>query len=185
MTKEYYNSLLSVYNIKENTNSLSTTSTKRPLARNKEDPEAEKKYEFYLEENKKLEKNLQEEYDKEHGPFEDAEEYQKALEDKDHDAIKRIIFKYAAGIRERKLQWREFKINEQNQQREAWKKEVLREQAEKAAEEQRRVQSTTASSTDDTMTRPTTPPRPQRQAPLPSYLKVPQTPAPQQDPLQL
>eukprot|EP00971_Amphidinium_carterae_P118389 2345681-Amphidinium_carterae.1 len=41
-----------------------------------------------------------------HGAFEDAEEYQKALEDKDHDAIKRIIFKYAAGIRERKLQWR-------------------------------------------------------------------------------
>eukprot|EP00971_Amphidinium_carterae_P266766 5291601-Amphidinium_carterae.1 len=30
MTKEYYNSLLSLYNIKENTNSLSTTGTKRP-----------------------------------------------------------------------------------------------------------------------------------------------------------
>eukprot|EP00971_Amphidinium_carterae_P142873 2830529-Amphidinium_carterae.1 len=30
MTKEYYTSLLSLYNIKENTNSLSTTGTKRP-----------------------------------------------------------------------------------------------------------------------------------------------------------
>eukprot|EP00971_Amphidinium_carterae_P170457 3377523-Amphidinium_carterae.1 len=30
MTKDYYNSLLSLYNIKENANSLSTTSTKRP-----------------------------------------------------------------------------------------------------------------------------------------------------------
>eukprot|EP00971_Amphidinium_carterae_P127550 2527217-Amphidinium_carterae.1 len=30
MTKEYYNSLLSLYNIKENTKSLSTTGTKRP-----------------------------------------------------------------------------------------------------------------------------------------------------------
>eukprot|EP00971_Amphidinium_carterae_P130299 2581281-Amphidinium_carterae.1 len=78
-------------------------------ARSKEDPElpeAEKKYEFYLEEDRKLEKNMREEYDKDHGPFEDAKEYQKALEDKDHDAIKRIIYKYAAGVRERKLQWR-------------------------------------------------------------------------------
>eukprot|EP00971_Amphidinium_carterae_P281379 5586282-Amphidinium_carterae.1 len=30
MTKEYYNSLLSLYNIEDNTNSLSTTGTKRP-----------------------------------------------------------------------------------------------------------------------------------------------------------
>eukprot|EP00971_Amphidinium_carterae_P147637 2926253-Amphidinium_carterae.5 len=30
MTKEYYASLLSLYNIKENTNSLATTGTKRP-----------------------------------------------------------------------------------------------------------------------------------------------------------
>eukprot|EP00971_Amphidinium_carterae_P201203 3992694-Amphidinium_carterae.1 len=30
MTKDYYNSLLSLYTIKENTNSLSTTGTKRP-----------------------------------------------------------------------------------------------------------------------------------------------------------
>eukprot|EP00971_Amphidinium_carterae_P239099 4746561-Amphidinium_carterae.2 len=30
MTKEYYTSLMSLYNIKENTNSLSTTGTKRP-----------------------------------------------------------------------------------------------------------------------------------------------------------
>eukprot|EP00971_Amphidinium_carterae_P000550 11084-Amphidinium_carterae.1 len=106
-------------------------------ARSKEDPEAEKKYNFYLEEDRKLEKNMREEYEKEHGLFEDAEEYQKALEDKDSDAIKRIIFEYAAGVRERKLQWIEYKIIEQNQQKEAWKKEVLREQAEKAAEEQR------------------------------------------------
>eukprot|EP00971_Amphidinium_carterae_P073977 1462639-Amphidinium_carterae.1 len=30
MTKDYYNNLLGLYNIKENTNSLSTTGTKRP-----------------------------------------------------------------------------------------------------------------------------------------------------------
>eukprot|EP00971_Amphidinium_carterae_P072111 1426261-Amphidinium_carterae.1 len=30
MTKEYYTSLLSLYNIKQNTNSLPTTGTKRP-----------------------------------------------------------------------------------------------------------------------------------------------------------
>eukprot|EP00971_Amphidinium_carterae_P109586 2170058-Amphidinium_carterae.1 len=76
-------------------------------ATNKEDPEAERQYNWYMEENRKLEKNLREEYEKYHGAFEDKEDYQKALEDKDSETIKNIIFEYAASVRERKLQYME------------------------------------------------------------------------------
>eukprot|EP00971_Amphidinium_carterae_P061295 1213598-Amphidinium_carterae.1 len=62
-----------------------------------------------MEENRKLEKNLREEYEQYHGAFEDKEEYQKALEDKDKDTIQRIMFEYATSVRERKLQWRNHK----------------------------------------------------------------------------
>eukprot|EP00971_Amphidinium_carterae_P141504 2803895-Amphidinium_carterae.1 len=40
---------------------------------NREDPEAERQYHWYCEENRKLEKNLREEYEKYHGAFEDKE----------------------------------------------------------------------------------------------------------------
>eukprot|EP00971_Amphidinium_carterae_P022104 436184-Amphidinium_carterae.1 len=62
-----------------------------------------------MEENRKLEKNLREEYEQYNGAFEEKEEYLKALEDKDRDTIRRIIFKYATSVRERKLQWRNHK----------------------------------------------------------------------------
>eukprot|EP00971_Amphidinium_carterae_P306083 6083015-Amphidinium_carterae.1 len=62
-----------------------------------------------MEENRKLEKNLREEYEQYYGAFEDKEEYQKALEDKDSDAIKGIIFEYVKSVRERKLEWRNHK----------------------------------------------------------------------------
>eukprot|EP00971_Amphidinium_carterae_P188470 3741198-Amphidinium_carterae.1 len=62
-----------------------------------------------MEENRKLEKNLREEYEQYHAALEDKEEYQKALKDKDSDVIKRIIFEYAASGRERELQWRDYK----------------------------------------------------------------------------
>eukprot|EP00971_Amphidinium_carterae_P001941 38783-Amphidinium_carterae.1 len=78
-------------------------------ARSKEDPKAEHQYEWYMEENKKLEKNLREEHEQHHGAFDEGEEYEQALEDKDSETIKRIIFEYAAKVRERKLQWREYK----------------------------------------------------------------------------
>eukprot|EP00971_Amphidinium_carterae_P198271 3934969-Amphidinium_carterae.1 len=63
----------------------------------KTDPEAERQYNWYMEENRKPEKNLREEYEQYHGAFEDNEEYQKALEDKDRDTIQRIIFEYATS----------------------------------------------------------------------------------------
>eukprot|EP00971_Amphidinium_carterae_P195188 3873348-Amphidinium_carterae.1 len=69
----------------------------------KEDPEAETQYNWYLDENRKLEKNSRQEYEQYYGAFEDKEEYQQALEDKDSEIIKHIIFEYAAGVRERKL----------------------------------------------------------------------------------
>eukprot|EP00971_Amphidinium_carterae_P304228 6045588-Amphidinium_carterae.1 len=62
-----------------------------------------------MEENKKLEKNLREEYDQHYGAFEDRDDYKKALAEKNSDAIKDIIFEYAEKIRERKLQWRDYK----------------------------------------------------------------------------
>eukprot|EP00971_Amphidinium_carterae_P114242 2263683-Amphidinium_carterae.1 len=70
-------------------------------ARSKEDPEAEHQYEWYMEENKKLEKNLREEYEQYHGAFDEGEDYKQALEDKDSETIKRIIFEYASKVRER------------------------------------------------------------------------------------
>eukprot|EP00971_Amphidinium_carterae_P223400 4432559-Amphidinium_carterae.1 len=62
------------------------------INKSEEDPEAARKYDWYVEENRKLEKNLREEYEQHYGAFEDKEEHQKALEDKDSDAIKLIIF---------------------------------------------------------------------------------------------
>eukprot|EP00971_Amphidinium_carterae_P153064 3034189-Amphidinium_carterae.1 len=69
----------------------------------KGDPEAKKKYDFYIDENQKLEKCLQEKYDKEHGSFEGKDEYKQALERKDDATIKTIIYEYAKKIRELKL----------------------------------------------------------------------------------
>eukprot|EP00971_Amphidinium_carterae_P049921 983793-Amphidinium_carterae.1 len=58
----------------------------------KTDPEAKTQYDWYIEENRKLEKNLREEYEQHNGAFEEKEEYLKALEEKDRDTIQNIIF---------------------------------------------------------------------------------------------
>eukprot|EP00971_Amphidinium_carterae_P296855 5897317-Amphidinium_carterae.1 len=175
-----------------NKDEIKNMETRVSRALSKDDPEAEKQYKWYLEENRKLEKNLREEYEKYHGAFEDGEDYQQALQDKDREAIKSIIFEYAAGVRERKLQWREYKIIENDKQKEAWKKEVLREQAEKAAEEQRTREGTTAAAASAASTTridknydKENPPKPIRPAPLPSQDRVPATPAPEPQPAQL
>eukprot|EP00971_Amphidinium_carterae_P292190 5800328-Amphidinium_carterae.1 len=103
-----------------------------------EDPEALKQYKWYVEGNQRLDKDLREEYEKYHGVLEDTEAYQEAIQNKDRGALRNIIFEYAAGVRERKLFWRQQKLIEHDKKKEMWKTEVLREQAEKAEEEKQR-----------------------------------------------
>eukprot|EP00971_Amphidinium_carterae_P222388 4413952-Amphidinium_carterae.1 len=88
-----------------------------------EDPEALQQYKQYVEHNMKLDTKLREEYEKTHGLLEDREDYQQALQDKDRDALRAIIYHYAAKVRERKLQWRKQKLIENDKKKEAWKKE--------------------------------------------------------------
>eukprot|EP00971_Amphidinium_carterae_P093132 1843566-Amphidinium_carterae.1 len=102
-----------------------------------EDPEALQEYRWYLEGNQKLDKDLREEYEQYHGVLEDREDYQQALQDKDREAIRATIYEYATKVRERKLFWKKQKLIENDKKKEAWKREVLREQAEKAEEEEK------------------------------------------------
>eukprot|EP00971_Amphidinium_carterae_P217160 4311058-Amphidinium_carterae.1 len=139
-------------------------------------------YKWYLEGNRKLERDLREEYEKYHGVLEDGDDYQQALQDKDRQALKTIIYEYAAKVRERKLLWRKQKIAENDKKKEAWKKEILREQAEKAEEEEKQRTKRTrdeAASASAASAAPAAqeeknydkenPPRPTRLAPLPTY----------------
>eukprot|EP00971_Amphidinium_carterae_P217128 4310272-Amphidinium_carterae.1 len=71
----------------------------------------------------KLDTKLREEYEKNHGVLEDREDYQQALQDKDRDALREIIYDYASKVRERKLHWRKQKLIENDKKKEAWKKE--------------------------------------------------------------
>eukprot|EP00971_Amphidinium_carterae_P093133 1843567-Amphidinium_carterae.1 len=61
-----------------------------------EDPEALQQYKWYLGNNRKLDRELREEYEKNHGLLEDREDYQQALQGKDRDALREIIYDYAA-----------------------------------------------------------------------------------------
>eukprot|EP00971_Amphidinium_carterae_P334403 6469679-Amphidinium_carterae.1 len=153
--------------------------------KDKEDPEALQEYNWYVEANQKLDKDLREEYEKYHGSLEDSEEYQQALQDKDRDALRAIIFEYAEKVRERKLYWRKQKLIENDRKKEAWK----REQAGKAEEEEKQRTKRTKEG-EASASAPATqgekktydkenPPRPQREVPIPARDRVPPTPAAQ------
>eukprot|EP00971_Amphidinium_carterae_P272151 5401363-Amphidinium_carterae.1 len=60
------------------------------------DPDALQRYKQYLEHNRKLDTKLRDEYEKNHGLLEDREDYQQALQDKDREALRDIIYDYAA-----------------------------------------------------------------------------------------
>eukprot|EP00971_Amphidinium_carterae_P149354 2961216-Amphidinium_carterae.1 len=95
---------------------------------------------------------------------------------------------YARKVRERKLLWRKQKIIE-NDKKEAWKKELLREQAEKAEEEEKQRTQRTREEAASASSAPAAqeeknydkenPPRPTREVPLPTYERVPHTPGPE------
>eukprot|EP00971_Amphidinium_carterae_P150735 2988533-Amphidinium_carterae.1 len=81
------------------------------------DPESKEEYKGYLEENNQLETFLRQEYESANGKLEDVEEYQQALQDKDSDKLKQIIYQYAKDIRARKLAGKDKKIIEENKRK--------------------------------------------------------------------
>eukprot|EP00971_Amphidinium_carterae_P155003 3073921-Amphidinium_carterae.1 len=69
----------------------------RERARSEKDPEAEQQYKQYFEHNQKLDIKMREEYEKDKGPIENREDFQQALEEKDANAIREIVYEYAKG----------------------------------------------------------------------------------------
>eukprot|EP00971_Amphidinium_carterae_P305616 6073365-Amphidinium_carterae.1 len=74
--------------------------------------------------------NLRQDYESENGKLEDVEEYKQALQDKDTEALKAIIYQYAKDIRERQLAWKDQKIIDEKKRKDKYRRELLREQAE-------------------------------------------------------
>eukprot|EP00971_Amphidinium_carterae_P092629 1834548-Amphidinium_carterae.1 len=68
------------------------------------DPEATREYERYLDENRKLEIILRQDYESSNRRLENIEEFQQALAEKNKEVLRDIIYQYASDIRERKLQ---------------------------------------------------------------------------------
>eukprot|EP00971_Amphidinium_carterae_P351084 6491902-Amphidinium_carterae.1 len=155
-------------------------------ARSTRDPEAEQQYKEYLENDHKLDLKMREEYEKYKGSIEEREDFQQALEDKDAEAIQEIVYEYAKGARERKAQWKREKLKDDEKKKEAWLKEVLREQATIIEENDKQeiVQEGAATSSatavagqqESTEERKKTPPRPNRAPPIPASQRVPPTP---------
>eukprot|EP00971_Amphidinium_carterae_P268730 5330920-Amphidinium_carterae.1 len=127
------------------------------------DPEASKQYDEYLAENEKLDINMREEEEKSRGAIEELEDFQRAKQDRNKDAVREIIYEYARGARERKARVRDEKIKEDNKKKQAWLQEELEAQEAREAT----AASTSATSTERTGDRKPTPPRPVRQAPIP------------------
>eukprot|EP00971_Amphidinium_carterae_P189249 3756687-Amphidinium_carterae.1 len=158
----------------------------RERARSTKDPEAELQYKEYLEHNHKLDLKLREEYEKYKGPIEEREDFQQALADKDAEAIQEIVYEYPKGVRERKAQWKRGKLKDDDKKKEAWLKEVLREQAinieehdkQKIVQEGAATSSATSTAARDGSTeeRKKTPPRLIREPPIPASQRVPATP---------
>eukprot|EP00971_Amphidinium_carterae_P149628 2966532-Amphidinium_carterae.1 len=111
----------------------------RERARSKKDPEAEQQYKEYFEHNQKLDIKMREEYEKYKVPIENREDFQQALGEKDVNAIREIVYEYAKGVRDRKAQWKIGKLKENEKKKEAWLKEVLKEQAQKAEEDKKTI----------------------------------------------
>eukprot|EP00971_Amphidinium_carterae_P187955 3730634-Amphidinium_carterae.1 len=150
----------------------------RERAKSEKDPEAELQYKEYLDNNHELDMKMRDEYEKTKGPIEEREDFQQALADKDAEAIQEIVYEYAKGARELKAQWKTEKLKDDEKKKEAWLKEVLREQV--TVQEGAATSSTTSTATaqeGSTEERKKTPPRPVRQPPVPASQRVPATPA--------
>eukprot|EP00971_Amphidinium_carterae_P259036 5140710-Amphidinium_carterae.2 len=106
-------------------------------AKGDNDPEATEEYTKYLEENDQLETTLRQDHERANGKLEDVEEYKQALEDKDSEKLKEIIYQYAKDIRERKLAWKDRKIIEENKRKDKYKRQLLQEQGEERLKKQK------------------------------------------------
>eukprot|EP00971_Amphidinium_carterae_P169956 3367593-Amphidinium_carterae.1 len=69
----------------------------RTKARSGRDPEAKKQLEEYIEENDKFDLNMREEEEKARGAIEELEDFQRAKQDRNREAIKEIVYEYARG----------------------------------------------------------------------------------------
>eukprot|EP00971_Amphidinium_carterae_P116769 2312687-Amphidinium_carterae.1 len=69
-------------------------------AKGDNEPEPKDEYERYLEDNKQLETIPRQDYESANGKLEDVEEYLQALQDKDSEKLKEIIYQYAKDLRE-------------------------------------------------------------------------------------
>eukprot|EP00971_Amphidinium_carterae_P233230 4629278-Amphidinium_carterae.1 len=120
-------------------------------------------------ENEKLDLNFREEEEKNRGAIEERGDFKMAKQLRDIDAAQHIIYEYAQGVRERRAQWREEKIKEDDKKKQAW----LAQEREEAA-----AASTSETSTVRTGERKATPPRPIRPVPAPpSQQQIPATPS--------
>eukprot|EP00971_Amphidinium_carterae_P233532 4634625-Amphidinium_carterae.1 len=147
----------------------------RERARSKKDPDAEKQFKEYIDNNIKLDMKMREENEKYKGAIEEREDFQQALEDRDSEAIQEIFYEYAKGARERKAQRRIERLKDDEKKKEAWLREVLREQS--TIQEGAATSSATSTAQGSTEERKKTPPRPNREPPVPASQRVPATPA--------
>eukprot|EP00971_Amphidinium_carterae_P068663 1359683-Amphidinium_carterae.1 len=159
-------------------------------AKSDDDPEAARYYERHVDENRKLETILRQDYESSNGKLEDIEEFQQALTDKNKEVLQEISYQYASDIRERKLAWREARIIEENKKKLKYRQELLHDQAEEERQKKKRQreQGEAAASTAvrEELETPMTfnakdkePPRPTREVPIPQGQRVPATPAQQ------
>eukprot|EP00971_Amphidinium_carterae_P194157 3852667-Amphidinium_carterae.2 len=91
----------------------------RTRAKSTKDPEAERQFNEYIDNNIKLDMKMREEQEKHKGAIEEREDFQQALEDRDSKAIQEIVYEYAKGARERKAQWRTEKLKDDEKKKEA------------------------------------------------------------------
>eukprot|EP00971_Amphidinium_carterae_P035431 697634-Amphidinium_carterae.1 len=69
----------------------------RTRARSGKDPDARKQLDEYIEENEKLDFNMREEEEKDRGAIEEREDFQRAKQVRDSDAVQEIVYEYARG----------------------------------------------------------------------------------------
>eukprot|EP00971_Amphidinium_carterae_P078134 1545853-Amphidinium_carterae.1 len=70
----------------------------RTRARSGKDPDARKQLDEYIEENEKFDLNMrEEEEEKDKGAIEEREDFQRAKQVRDSDAVQEIVYEYARG----------------------------------------------------------------------------------------
>eukprot|EP00971_Amphidinium_carterae_P348849 6490704-Amphidinium_carterae.2 len=94
-------------------------------------PEADKRMEAYYTDMRRLEIALRLDYEDNKGKIEETEEFITALENKDDATLKTIIYKYTEDLRNRRLAWRDGKIDEDRRKKEEFRKEIQREEDKK------------------------------------------------------